>query len=157
MTDATETMTDDETALRSEIAQLKAQNERLQADRDFAEGRLQSSAALLDEARRAHRADIETIGDKLIEEADDRGWCSVFDNVVGELNASLNVPLSTRERDYLVTIRPTIVVRVRANSEDGAYSEAGQIASRLENAVDRMDDVSTSSDWDLEDADLDDC
>lgn len=56
----------------------------------------------LDASRDAHRRDIETIGDALIEQAEDRGWCEIFDEVVQELNGNLSIPLRVRARDVTI-------------------------------------------------------
>lgn len=46
--------------------------------------------------------DITTISNRLLDEAQRRGWCSEYDTIVAELNTELSVPL--RERRVVQTI-----------------------------------------------------
>lgn len=63
-----------------------------------------------DEARRA----IDMIGERLIQESNDRNWCSEFDEIIDDVNGSLPAWLSlpTRERDYTVSWTETYYITV---------------------------------------------
>lgn len=77
-----------------------------------------------DEARRA----IDMIGERLIQESNDRGWCSEFDDLIDQANSNLpgwlQLPERTREfevswtESYTVTVRRSICVE--AKSEEHA-------------------------------------
>lgn len=69
-------------------------------------------------AKQQHERDIALIGEKLLEEADERGWCEQFDDVVEELNRKLIVELPTRERDYNVQVTITVAARNEDAAED---------------------------------------
>ena len=81
-----------------------------------------------DEARRA----IDMIGERLIQESNDRGWCSEFDDLIDQANSNLpgwlQLPERTREFEvtwsetYTVTVQRSICVE--AKSEDHAISIA---------------------------------
>ena len=81
-----------------------------------------------DEARRA----IEMIGERLIDESNNRGWCSEFDDLIDQANSNLpgwlQLPERTREfevtwtESYTVTVQRSICVE--AKSEDHAQEIA---------------------------------
>lgn len=81
-----------------------------------------------DEARRA----IDMIGERLIQESNDRGWCSEFDDLIDQANSNLpgwlQLPERTREFEvswtetYTVTVRRSVCIE--AKSEDHAISIA---------------------------------
>ena len=77
-------------------------------------------------AHRNHEEDMQRVGSRLIQEANDRDWCEVYDGIVDEINRYLHVPLETRTRDWRVTGTWTITVpfsrTVTARSEDDATS-----------------------------------
>lgn len=89
----------------------------------------------------AHRA-VEIIGERLISESNDRGWCSEFDRIIEEVNQDLPGPfaLPTRYKEYEVTWTETYTVTVdrsvtyTAASEEEAIQEA-----KNEAAVDRSE------------------
>jgi hypothetical protein len=77
-------------------------------------------------SRESHEQDIDRIGTALLKEAEDRDWCSAYDDFVEELNRSLNVELKTREHEYEVEIEviqrrsQRITVTITARDEDHA-------------------------------------
>lgn len=111
---------------------------------------LTDSVAVLREqlltSRDKHRADIATIGAKLTEEANDRRWCSDFDEIVDSLNSDLFVTLPTREKEYQVTVMVRMEITVSAKDEDDAISKARDVASEAESTVDQTDGL--VSNWD---------
>jgi hypothetical protein len=74
----------------------------------------------------SHINDINKISDALLKEADDRDWCSAYDDFVEELNQSLSVELKMREKEYEVDIEVTetrtqmVTVSIKARSEEHA-------------------------------------
>lgn len=78
----------------------------------------------------AHEADIALIGSALLEEAEERQWCEVFDGVVDTLNARLNVELPTRGPTqvtlYINDEDGTPLYSVVVESSD-AYDAAGDL------------------------------
>jgi hypothetical protein len=90
----------------------------------------------LDQARDAHRRDIETIGDALIEQAEDRGWCEIFDSVVEELNGNLSIPLRVRARDVTIYLSDEegtnhFYVTVSISGEEDEGDAARQVLDAL--------------------------
>jgi hypothetical protein len=83
-----------------------------------------------------HRSDIAAIGRRLLDEADDRGWCDQYDTVVDELNKVLTVALPTRERDHEVEIEVRVTVRVSAHGEQDAADKAGAVIRQIEREID---------------------
>lgn len=67
-----------------------------------------------DEARRA----IEMIGERLIDESNNRGWCSEFDEFIDQANSNLPgwLQLPSREREYEVTWTETYYVTVNRST-----------------------------------------
>lgn len=57
---------------------------------------------------------VQIIGETLMQEAENRGWCSEYDGVVDEINSVLpaGLALPTREQDYTVDWTEVVVVRV---------------------------------------------
>lgn len=72
----------------------------------------------------AHQADIAAIGARLIEEANQRGWCSVFDRAVEDLNQTLTVKLPVRDRWFTVTLDGVGSFNVKADSQEAANEKA---------------------------------
>lgn len=91
----------------------------------------------LDQRVQRHEADIQTIGNRLMREAEHRGWCSDYDDVVESLNQNLNVELPVRAKDYDVTETYTVTIRrtVSARDEDDA---AEQVQNDISTSFDRL-------------------
>lgn len=85
-------------------------------------------------ARRAHHKDIEIIGDRLILEAEERGWCSVYDDVIAELNNDLRFPLTEREHDYEVEFEVTarLTVNLSGTTSDAVIEHAEDMLRYLD-------------------------
>lgn len=115
-------------SVRSELRLEKQRVTDLVREKTDAEVRLEDAQRALSQAHQRHDNDIATIGERLIEEADRRGWCSEFDEIVDELNGSLFVDLPRRVRDFSVDVRVEVSlgVTVTATTED----EAREIAAR---------------------------
>jgi hypothetical protein len=87
-------------------------------------------------AVRQHRSDIAAIGQRLLDEADDRRWCDQYDTVVDELNKLLTVTLPTRDRDHDVEIDVRVTIRVSAHGEQDAADKAGTVIRQIEREID---------------------
>lgn len=98
---------------------------------------LDTCQSSLRQAEQRHEQDIERIGSRLNEEAESRGWCTEFDDIVRELNGRLHVELPLRTKTYEVTydVTVTVTVSVDATDEDDADSEAALNAIDIIQAV----------------------
>lgn len=74
-------------------------------------------------ARNHHQHDINLIGQTLMAEADSRSWCSEYDQIIDNLNASLFRLLPTREKEYQVTWVERHIVEVRCSTTVTARDE----------------------------------
>ena len=74
-----------------------------------------------DEAQRA----IAMIGERLIQESNDRSWCSEFDELIDSANSNLPgwLQLPTREREYEVSWTESYTVTVSRSTTDTARDE----------------------------------
>ena len=103
-----------------------------------------------------HHKDIQTIGEALIEMAEDKDWCSEYDEFINELNGNLYVELPSRRRNYDVTIKVKrevyayVTVQVEATSEE----DAQEIVE--EDTYSYLDDLPRDiGDWEETDEDID--
>jgi hypothetical protein len=114
----------------------------LRAERRFQEqithqrGQITRLQEELRNAEQRHRADIERIGERLIEEAEQREWCGEYDAIVDDLNRSLQVELPRRMRQYRVTEQWVVTVQTitEASDEDEAREyefDSDQIAEAV--------------------------
>lgn len=88
----------------------------------FLTARLEASQENLRLSRERHQRDVTTIGDALMEEANNRDWCTQYDSFVSDLNESLHHELPTRSRTYNVEV--TITISVNASDYDDAREQA---------------------------------
>ena len=72
---------------------------------------------------------IQELKDALIEEANERDWCDMYDKFVSRLNSQLIVNLEEREREYEVqaTFIITVSTTIKARDEDDANDQAGDM------------------------------
>jgi hypothetical protein len=97
------------TSLTGDVSRLNEANER-------AVGNLATS-------ERFHQEDVRRIGDFLIAKANDRGWCSEYDEAIEYLNRDLHVELPLRRRDVecvvtgYVRLPWSVTVTVTADGE----------------------------------------
>lgn len=103
-----------------------------------------------DTSQTEHAEDIELIGEKAIEMADDLGWCDRYDSFVDELNGKLHVKLPTRNKEYEGRVRVTVYLSatINASSETEAKEE-------IENMFDRHELSYDGSDFEVFDTDID--
>lgn len=86
------------------------ENSRLVIERD-------NLRKLLSESKANHQKDIETIGNALIEEAEQRDFCSDYDNFIDELNEKLTIDLPVRKKTFQVTIEITRTISTSVTVE----------------------------------------
>lgn len=117
---------------------------------------LKITEELAEKRRNQHESDIAKISEALIEAADERDWCSEYDSFIGDLNNELYLELSSRKRDYELTVRVTrtvyadVTITVEATSEDEAE------ALFDEETYVYLDDLPRYiSDWEEEDEEVD--
>lgn len=112
--------------LRARVTSAEAATEQHRAEVEQHRAAREDLADSLTLARRRHAEDVSTIGEALLSEAESRGWCSDFDEIVDGLNGRLSVELPTRTREYVVSVPVTfyVSVPVTARSEEDAQDEA---------------------------------
>ena len=97
------------------------------------------AAAAADIRKNAWRC-IEIIGERLNQEAENRGWCDEFDSIIDEVNSNLpgGFQLPTREKEFDVTWTQTVTVTVDCSATFTARDadEAREMAENWEDAVD---------------------
>ena len=76
------------------------------------------------DAERRHAEDVNYIGECLLQQAQERSWCSDFDRFVEDLNNSLHHKLRRRLRSYEVETALRVVLRIEASNEDDAEDVA---------------------------------
>lgn len=92
---------------------------------------------------------INTVSERLIEEANNRNWCSDYDDIVDEVNAKSGMPgvimLREREQEYTFDVRiearvnVTTEVKIMARSQEHAEDLISQdVESYLEESVSDM-------------------
>lgn len=134
--------------LKSIIASLKSALAVMTVDRD-------NNKSMRLERMRTHERDIELISEALLGQANDRDWCSEFDDFVENLNKSLSVELKKREKEYEVEIEVTqkrtqrVTVTINANSEAHARELIEDDPSNY------YEEKISDYDWDIEDEDSD--
>lgn len=92
---------------------------------------------------------IDMIGQRLIEESEKRGWCSEFDEIIQEVNASMPGPfeLPTRVKEYNVCWSETYTVTVYRSTtvEARDYDQACEIAAE-------SDEYGNAGDYEMREA-----
>ena len=124
---------------------LELQIERLKASVSYWEDRYRHEAE-------RHIEDIKTIGERLIAEADQRGWCEDYDVMVDDLNTKRNIDLPLRNHQYEVNVSFTVHmnVTVEAQSPEDAQSMANDMVEYELNHLDYCFDFSCDDNWEFE-------
>ena len=98
------------------------------------------------EAQRA----IQLIGERLIEESEQRGWCAEFDAIIDDVNGSLPAwgQLPDRTREYTVTWSEEYRVTVQREATVTATSEDEAISIAHDYGEADNDDVASAARYD---------
>jgi len=101
----------------------------------------------LNVVRNNYSSDIEKIGERLISEAEDRGWCGVYDEVIEDLNSHLYMELPSRERTFVYRAKYTVYVEVEVEStnENDAEEQARDLIEERLNEVEGLEEL--DKDW----------
>jgi hypothetical protein len=93
--------------------------------------------------RNNYSSDIEKIGERLISEAEDRGWCGVYDEVIEDLNSHLYMELPSRERTFTYKAKYTVYVEVEVEStnENDAEEQARDLIEERLNEVEGLEEL----------------
>jgi hypothetical protein len=93
----------------------------------------------LKQAQQAHRADVQTIGREFLAEAQNRGLCAEYDNVIQRINGRLQVGMPVRVTKIVTgTVTSTQEVRVVVSSdatEEEIIAQARTVRSDLTDPV----------------------
>jgi len=124
---------------------VELQIERLNASVSYWEDRYRQEA-------KRHIEDIKTIGERLIDEADQRGWCDEYDKMVDDLNTKLHLDLPLRNREYEVSVSFTVHmnVTVTAHTPEDAQSMANDMIEYELNHLDYCFDFSCDDNWEFD-------
>ena len=97
----------------------------------------------LNVVRNNYSSDIEKIGERLISEAEDRGWCGVYDEVIEDLNSHLYMELPSRERTFTYKAKYTVYVEVDVEStnENDAEEQARDLIEERLNEVEGLEEL----------------
>jgi hypothetical protein len=97
----------------------------------------------LNVVRNNYSSDIEKIGERLISEAEDRGWCDTYDEVIADLNSHLYMELPSRERAFVYRAKYTVYVEVEVEStnENDAEEQARDLIEERLNEVEGLEEL----------------
>lgn len=94
-----------------------------------------------------HKQDINRIGQELIEEADDREWCDIYDQFVDELNRYLHLKLPVRAKEHRLTIEYRLVLTHDFTATPG--ENANDMAENLKTYLGSISNhINIPDDWD---------
>lgn len=103
-------------ALKLAVAALTAEKERLEREVEWSNNRA-----------RTYATDFHTVGEALMQEAENRNWCDEYDQFVETVNGQTSLlDLPVREREYEITVTGTAIlswshnITVTARSVDDA-------------------------------------
>jgi hypothetical protein len=115
--------------------------------------------ARVDEVRQQAHDAIRIIGERLLQEADRRGWCDEFDQIIDEVNGELPGPyeLPIREKEYEVTWTETFTVTVHRSATYTAKSAEDAEEMAQEEDIDSSDliDAIRNGNWESDYGDND--
>lgn len=121
------------------------ENSRLVIERD-------NLRKLLSESKSNHQKDIETIGNALIEQAEQRSFCNEYDDFIEELNQNLTIDLPVRKKTFQVTLEITRTISTRVTVEvECAYEEDAAELAEGDESLWQSELPSYLEDWDEED------
>lgn len=114
-----------------------------------------AQAALSDTRRQIEQMknDWKLLTDRLTKEANDRDWCSEYDNVLAELNEILSVfKLPAREQDYIVHTSVTMTYNIGISVKATNLSNAKDLVDGMDfddiyEELSRRQNMSDYDDW----------
>src|SRR5262245_15810712 len=119
-------------AARSEYAEAVDRHaHELEALRRQLTAQLEAAQHRLVERIRLHEQDIRIIGDRLVQEAEDREWCDTYDDVVGEMNQQLHVELPTRHIWQEFQATASLRVKVHPNHRSARSDARAMVVEEL--------------------------
>ena len=100
--------------------------EHVRAERDAVKARLDAATQSVERVQAWYDRDIEIIFERLIEEAENRNWCSEYDSIVDDLDRRTHAYLPRRANDFTVTysVPVTVTISVTARDADAALAQA---------------------------------
>ena len=81
-------------------------------------------------SKKLHRKDIALISETFINEANERGYCEAYDEVIDALNKELHCELQTREQEYQITAKYMVTVTYMTTAK--CQSDAEETANEME-------------------------
>jgi len=81
-------------------------------------------------SKKMHRKDIALISETFINEANERGYCEAYDEVIDKLNRELHCELQTREQEYQITAKYMVTVTYMTTAK--CLSDAEETANEME-------------------------
>lgn len=123
------------------------------------EARLDNAEEALRDSRNQHRADIDRIGARLLELADEHAWCETFDEEIDDANRVLTFPLPRRQREfevewdetYTVTIRRTVTVECVNEDEAKDMAKENHVGEWHDNLAQQVIDEVRSGNFEWND------
>jgi hypothetical protein len=100
-------------------------------------------------SKKMHRKDIALISETFINEANERGYCEAYDEVIDKLNKELHCELQTREQEYQITATYIITVQHNTTAKSQADAEEDANSMRLHDFASRVSDF-----YDIEERDI---
>ena len=113
-------------ALTAERDQARATAATLEDRLAVAESTCERVRAELAQLRSDVAHDVDRLSDRLIDEADRRGWCEQYDEIIEDVNTHMRcIAIRTRQQDYEIevaitgtmTIHKTVTVNARNRDE----------------------------------------
>jgi len=100
-------------------------------------------------SKKMHRKDIALISETFINEANERGYCEAYDEVIDKLNKELHCELQTREQEYQITATYIITVQHNTTAKSQADAEEDANSMSLHDFASRVSDF-----YDIEERDI---
>ena len=139
-------------AFNYDYSALHTQLQLTQKDLEVAKAQSAGYLERITNLQRAHARDIQLIGEALIEEANNRQWCSEYDEFVSRLNGRLthDLPVREFEKEVFLTYTVKLSFNVSATNDDDAADKAQELAEEF---LDNSDEI---HEYDFEDSDVKD-
>jgi hypothetical protein len=94
--------------------------------------KLAAAEAAVLEVKTAHYADMARVSEVFMKQANARGWCNEYDEIVlDEVNPHLTVPMDVRDSDWLVPVAATFTIPLLVQVTSPTASRAEEDAQTL--------------------------